>query len=521
MKHLKNALSLLLVLVIAMSLGLPVFAAQETSSITIKNAVPGTKYKVYRIFDLESRSGDAYSYKIRSDGSWADFANSISGSDPGHPTLIEISNGYITPIYNGSPLTDATENSWSEALLAEAKAWITAHSPSCSCDASATVPDNQDFVTIGNLPSGYYFADTTLGSLCILNTFPLADSSAVIVEKNVPPTVDKETFDNDPQMDHHQSDASVGDFVKFAATVHVKEGAAGYQLVDSMKNGLVFEQDEKHPLTVQIKDVGTVSLPIAAADDTWQLNGQNGASGFTVTFSDHFIANQIGKELLVTYYGKLTEEAVNHTSSINQAVIQYGEDSQFESKASKTDTYTYKLKVVKYTEQQGSKIALEGAQFQLKKLSGTDVQKTIQLSSCGNVYTVDPAGTADTIITDKSGFFTIQGLDAGTYYLCETKSPDGYNQLAAPIKISISHGGTVTYDDSNAVTGIDFELQQPDGSRTPVEGAVPVLNQTGSVLPSTGGIGTTIFYVVGALLMIAALVLFITRKKLSGEKTDD
>lgn len=524
MNYLKKSLALLLVLAVSLSLGIPVFAAQEagTGSITINDATPNTNYNVYRIFDLESHSGNAYSYKVRPDKTWDEFAQSIAYSETNPSGLVKISNGYVTPMYNGSPLKEIDKENWAQALIKKAKDWIGAH-PSCTEDKHGTVAQDAASVTIPDLPSGYYFVDTTLGTVCFLNT--VTEPSITISEKNEPPTVDKTTSDNDKNMshDHKKSDASVGDLVKFTAAVHVKKGAVGYKLVDTMAQGLVFDNDT-HPLTVDVVDSTGSSQSIPSELNYWTLEGRTGDTSFTLSFTDDFIAKQIGKDLVVTYYGKLTEDAVNFDVATNSAKIKYGDNSEFESTPSETTTYTYDLKVIKYAEENGSKIPLAGAQFQLSKsetLTGDPAKDAIKMTAAGNVYTVSPAGNVDTITTDDTGLFTIQGLDAGTYYLHEIKSPAGYNKLAAPIKICIDHNGIVTYDGTNAVTGNDFAIQQSDGTSTQVEGAVPVLNQTGSVLPSTGGIGTTIFYIVGALLMVSALVLLITRKKMSGNKNND
>ena len=114
-----------------------------------------------------------------------------------------------------------------------------------------------------------------------------------------------------------------------------------------------------------------------------------------------------------------------------------------------------------------------------------------------NVYLVDQNATTTEITTDSTGEFTIQGLDADIYYLTEIQQPAGYNKLSAPVKIVINESGTITIGES----------------ADPVD-KVEVENKSGSLLPSTGGMGTTLFYIFGAILVIGSGVVLITKKRM-------
>ena len=153
----------------------------------------------------------------------------------------------------------------------------------------------------------------------------------------------------------------------------------------------------------------------------------------------------------------------------------------------------------------GTETALAGAIFTLSKTA--DGANPIKLVSDGNdatagdIYRVAKTGDANTVTevtTPDSGKFTIKGLDADTYYLTETKQPDGYNKLSAPIKVVIAENGNIT-------VGEDRE--------TVVE-RVKVENKTGSLLPSTGGSGTTMIYILGAILVLGSSVVLITKKRM-------
>ena len=166
---------------------------------------------------------------------------------------------------------------------------------------------------------------------------------------------------------------------------------------------------------------------------------------------------------------------------------------------STTTTYTWKVDVFKYTMNGETETALAGATFTLSK-SKDGSNPIVLVSEGNNVYRVaktGETGTVTEITTDATGRFTIKGLDADTYYLTETKAPDGYNKLAGPVTIVIGENGVV-----NGTT------EAPQGVNE-----VKVLNQTGAELPSTGGIGTTIFYVAGGVLVIGAAALLIAKRK--------
>ena len=150
-------------------------------------------------------------------------------------------------------------------------------------------------------------------------------------------------------------------------------------------------------------------------------------------------------------------------------------------------------------------VKLAGAKFTLSKNpDGSAPIRLVEVEK--NVYRVATEGEKNTvteITTDETGSFTIQGLDSDTYYLTETSAPAGYNVLKSAIEVKVSDKGEVTYI-YDGVTAT---------------GTVKVENKTGAELPSTGGIGTTIFYVVGGLLVVAAGVLLVTRKRMS--KSED
>ena len=192
---------------------------------------------------------------------------------------------------------------------------------------------------------------------------------------------------------------------------------------------------------------------------------------------------------------------IGGTGNENDTWLGYGDSS--ETTHSNTFTKTYEIPVFKYT---GTNTGLSDAVFKLyRDEECTDAKqiKFVSLSKDGeyDVYRIVTDGeavTAGQIKTDDTGKFKIRGLDADTYYLKEVTAPKGYNKLSKAVKIEIDKDGNIKVDDRAIVAGED----------------VKVLNKSGSILPSTGGRGTTLFYILGAILVVGSGVVLITKKRM-------
>ena len=232
---------------------------------------------------------------------------------------------------------------------------------------------------------------------------------------------------------------------------------------------------------------------------------------FTQAFCDTLKAND---KIVISYSATLNENAViAGEGNPNTSKLSYGDSSNTKyTPDSQTKTYTWDVDVFKYTMDGETETALAGAKFTLSK--STDGSSPIALVSKGNnVYRVaktGETGTVTEITTDTTGKLTIQGLDADTYYLTETVAPAGYNMLAAPIKVIIDNDGNVTYATKTTANGEYGNAVAADASL-----GIKILNQSGTELPSTGGMGTTLFYVLGSVLVLGAVVLLVTKKRMS------
>ena len=206
--------------------------------------------------------------------------------------------------------------------------------------------------------------------------------------------------------------------------------------------------------------------------------------------------------IVINYTAKLTSDAVAGTGYVNDTWLDYGDNQHTEHDT--TTTYTWKLPIYKYHKDGETQKALAGAEFILYK--GSEENRVYAQVDGGKLtgWTKTKA-EATTLVSGTDGKIAVEGLDADTYYLEETKAPGGYNKLADPVKVEISH--TVTDADAH----MTHTLKQ---DATDVE-KVAIENKSGTELPSTGGIGTTIFYVLGSILVIGAVVLLITKKRMS------
>lgn len=521
MKHMKKLASLLLALVMVMSLATTAFATQEgeltNGSITINNAVKDQTYSVYQILYLESYSTDddgnatgAYAYKANS--AWESWLKTQT-------SYVSFDEGYVTWV---AATDDATVAAFAKAALAQAK------TGNISSDADAITATTSE-VKFENLKLGYYLVDSTLGTLCSLDT---TNPSVTIQEKNVAPGNEKKVEEDSTSTYGSTNDADIGQTVNFQSTITAQVGAENYVFHDKMSTGLTY--GSVTGITLNGTTVATSNYEVKTqAADLEDTNPCTFHVVFTQDFCDTLKAND---QIVISYTATVNENAtVGGAGNTNESKVSYGDQTKTTTTpASTTTTYTWSVNVFKYTEgeenEEGKKleVALSGATFTLSKNSdGTTPIALIRVEDdedkATNTYRVaktGETGTVSEITTDATGEFTINGLDSDTYYLTETAAPAGYNKLAGPIKIVIagtdatndqgqSTKGTVTYYNYDA-SSTDPYNDTPSGT-----GKIKVLNQTGAELPSTGGIGTTIFYVLGGILVVGAGVLLVTKKRMS------
>lgn len=364
---------------------------------------------------------------------------------------------------------------------------------------------NSETVTYSGLDLGYYLVDSSMGTLCALTT---TNPTVEINEKNTAPTVEKKVGSSAKNVNSDKNTASIGDTVYFKTTITAQQGAQNYVLHDKMTEGLTFD---KNSVIVSLHNKATNTDKTLGTDtynvETTNLEDTDPKCTFHIKFSqllcDSLAANDT---ITVTYTATLDEDAIiAGDGNKNETWLKYGNSQNTQHKT--TTTKTFEMNVFKYTEDktdETKKDGLAGAVFALKKDGETNTINFVKEKTDenkGDIYRVaktGETGTVTTITSPDSGKFTIKGLSAGTYKLEETKQPAGYNKLSGPVTVVIDMDGKVTVGGTE-VTQVDVE------------------NKTGTVLPSTGGMGTTMIYLIGGVLVLGSGVVLVTKRRVKGK----
>ena len=488
-KAMKKLMAALLAVAMVCAMAIPAFAAggaTRTGSITINGAIDGQTYNIYRILNLEANA-DFTAYKYTINPVWDAFVTE-------HDDVFTVKNDIVT-----STVTDATKI---QALANDAGDYVKIES--LTPDGTATA----DNPTVSNLPLGYYLVVPEPGvvtnSLCSLGT---TNPNVTINEKNGKPTITK-------QVEHaagspaSANDATVGDTVKFVVTINAIDGnPKNYVMHDKMEAGLTFDAS-----SVTVKR-GEETL--AKGTDYELITSPADNDTFDIKFKENVV--KTNDVFTVTYSATLNENAVvGTTGNKNETDLTYGDNQRVE--AEPTKTYTWSFNIFKYFMDGTDKKALEGAQFILYRKANTNSESENEyavMDANGKIKSWITGESNATVLTSPaSGNLTMSGLANGTYYLKEKEAPQGYNPLENDIEIMITAenwqtptrpSATIEYKTSTAEDAIFAEAEN---------GTVKVENKSGTVLPGTGGIGTTIFYVVGGGLMAAAAILLITKKRM-------
>ena len=479
MKTSRRLAGLFLAIVMMFTLAVSV-SAIDGGSITIDNAVKDQTYTIYEILYLESYNKDsgAYSYKAKAD--WNVF---INGADIKNVYVNVDDQGYVTWKDNADPA----------AFAKLAQKYAIDH----RIVNQGSMKAENATVTFTNLELGYYLVDTTLGTLCSLDT---TTPSVTIKEKNAEPTNVKTVEEDSTGNYGSTNDADIGQTVNFKSTITAQAGAENYVFHDKMSAGLTYTGVTGVTLNGENVDKAsyTVKTTEFSDDCTFEVI-------FTQAFCNTLKAND---EIVISYTATVNEKAViGSTGNPNESKIEYGESGKITTTPpSKTTTYTWSFDVLKYGNNDESKV-LKDAQFVLLNNGKTKVATIVNgkltgwvdVPTAGEDRTITwPANTV--LTTGADGKIAIAGLDSDTYYLREVEAPDGYNKLAEDKEVKIAP----TAGENNTL------------SLAPL--TVKVNNQSGAELPSTGGIGTTIFYIIGAVLVLGASVLLVTKRRMKNDR---
>lgn len=501
MKNLKKMFGALLTLVISFC-AIGAVSAASTGSIKVTGTESGKNYDIYKIFDLTlgGANNDKVAYTI--DTNWADF---FKNGGLGEDYIVNANNEENTLnsiTINGEKkyinITSDNIKEFSEAALEYIRTKPVAY------DQTKQAGKNETTITFNNLDLGYYLiyprgaADLKEGYTTICSI----DSTTPNAEVNV-----KATY---PAIEKTVDDYSVevGQIVNFTITgkVPVTTGyeTYTYEISDIMSNGLLFNEDIAN-LKVYFGETQIT---------TGTLNIAN--NGFVLTFDMTDYQNYKGQTITVEYQAKVTKDAIDSATTKNKAVLKYSNDPKNDESFTinpPVEVYLYSADILVIKVDGNSKTTkLEGAKFVLTKLVETKTEdgKTITTKYYYKANMVN--GVLDSIewvtdiedateyTTDANGNVRFEGLEDGTYYLVETEAPEGYNLLVDPITVNVNNEGNNT----NAVPSIEQV-------ETTVE------NFSGTNLPTTGGMGTTLFIIIGSLLTIISAVIFVTNKRMAKE----
>ena len=508
MKRVKRVLALLAAFALVLAMAVPAFADEVKYTITIKNSV-GT-YEAYQIF-----KGDL-------------AGNVLSNIEWGTGVKAE----EVKAAFGGKTAAEVARTLEDDETAAAAKAFATKISG--YLDTTAAV-EGTDKIT--GLSAGYYLIkNKSVNEGEAYTDFILQVVKDVeITPKGQKPTLDKQIKHNESGKWGVVGDNQIGDTVEFRTITTVPNTTGytkyDYTIFDEMSTGLTSSVTDASGITIKINDGEELdSRYYTVTVDSTDANKFSVKVDILKAITDGKI--EAGNSLYTYYTGVLNKDAkvYDEGNQKNTAYLQYSNnphDNTSQSETPKVTVYdwTFKMNVQKVDGANVDK-ELAGAKFVLSKNGAVDLgaidengtpaktENLIKLvyDSTDSTYRVATANDATTTYVMTAGNITIKGLDdAEDYYLYETKAPAGYNRLTEPVKFRINATYTSADSRPDVLTKVG-DKEAASGLKVSVE------NNAGTTLPSTGGMGTTVFYVVGGGLMAVAVVLLVTKKRMENKR---
>lgn len=511
MKRMKKIIAVLLTAIMTMAMAVTAFAdegaTKGTLTVNVKDGqtLANQTVNIYKLFDM-TVSGSNYGYKVNS------LYTPILDQVLGDSFTDKTDQGYYDAVQKATDTNNGTNtqkfaNDFTKELLKYNK-----EHPDQKIEATSTKSFDKDATdttfNVEGLDFGYYLVCQTGTKEIQSSLVPVVSATATVNLKTQAPDITK-TADNDAATVH------VGQTVTYTITGQVPDmtGYSNYvyKIHDTLTDGLDFVTNKAGNVVVTVK-IGETDY-----NDVVGVISEDNARNMTIDLSGKVKVAATGAEIKVTYQAKVNKNAVVETK--NSATLEYsnkpGTDATGTTKPSEVVTPTYPLDVKK-TDTKDTMLA--GAHFKLyastkdgniDKNTVIKVTKDVENTDGKYTYAADQSaeGAIDEMVTVANKIegnynLHINGLAAGIYYLEETQAPDGYNKLSAPVKVTIKK----TSDTEWTIT--------KDNSETPeIDKIIDIQNSTGSLLPSTGGMGTIIFAVIAAILVLGVAVSFIRDKR--------
>lgn len=536
-KVIKKLLAALLAVAMVCAMAIPAFAENSEGDVDSHHT-----YSAFQIFKGDVEGNNIKDFKI-SNVDWG--SNIINNSGDFLNKLREAD--HIGPLFTNAKSAQevlAVISQWHDSddySIAFAR-FVCHYLYSNDANPTYVVRAGSNALTIPEAKAGYYlFVDTTDfskdDSYHSYNSFLLmvtkGNWNVPITPKAEKPTVEKKVYDNPDGTSTggfgSSADHAINEKFQFQLTATLPDSTNRaydyydkYSVIfhDTLSDGITYDKDDELDSVVIKSNGNTYNITDSSkyTIDTTDLESQN---SFVVNIDVKACAKDAGFDLndgatiTVTYTAHLNDKAyVNtaggSTSNINKVYLTYSNNPKDESSIGKTPestpvyVYTYQLNNTKHQDTEKGP-ALEGACFRLYSDEACHDEDEIKLKmNDDDTYSRDfsTEGKGVEMISGQDGQFNVKGLDAGTYYLKETKTPDGYSAckvIPVTIKADHSRNDQVNLEGSNLTNDIVN------------------IKAGGITLPSTGGIGTTLFYVVGGGLMVAAIVLLVTKKRMENK----
>ena len=565
MKTVTRALALVLALTLLLAMSATVFAADDTYTITISgdNVVAGHIYEAYQIFKGDLAEKD--SKTILSNIEWG---SSVNGDALLTALKADATLGNdFKDCTTAAQVADVLATYGSDAGKTQQFAKLAGANLNATVAGTSTWNESGKNYSISSLAPGYYLVkdkdDSALSSDAYTRYILQAVHNVTVNAKTDVPTVDKNIKEGDTSV--KANNASIGDVINYEVKSAVPDmtGYTKYFFVmnDTLSKGLTYNDD-------MVIKVGNTTLTKDTGYTVTAVKNDNGTTSIEIVFKN-FVGykDQVGADVIVTYSATLNQDASLDpvAGNPNKVQLTYSNNPNVDGKGdpknpdkpgegaptgktpeSETKTYVTGIKLTKVDgadhnkmltgakfkiEGNGVKVVLvnkevyeetsDGTYYMLKTGTYTETapidETASSYDSTTTKYKKVTAVTKDTVNTkvnatgyvDEKGVLTFEGLGEGTYTIKEIVAPNGYNLLKAPIKVEIK--ANATFAKCEWTVTADGKPVTADNNLY----AFLIENKSGAELPSTGGIGTTVFYVLGGVLVVCAGVLLITKRRMN------